>query len=71
MAIGAKPPTTKPVAFRVERVGNGYEIRKDGQLVGEDSSRREANQAALELAAAARADGEDAVHYPCLADGCI
>ncbi len=65
--IPAGPPT-KPIEYRVDKASDGYEIRKDGELIGFDTRRQDANGAAASLEAYDRQHGREAVHYPCFED---
>jgi hypothetical protein len=61
-------PPVRPTEYRVDRAADGYEIRRDGQLIGFDTRRQDANGTAASLAADDQQNGREAVHYPCLED---
>ena len=68
LGIGMSFAPTKPIEYRVEKVADGYEIRKDGELIGFDPRRIDANGTALSLEQADRLAGREATHYPCFED---
>lgn len=59
------PGLPQSTAFHVVKGASGYEIRRDGVLVGEDCDRHSANKAAQELADQARFVGCEIAVYPC------
>lgn len=68
LGIGVSFAPTKPTEYRVAKVADGYEIRKDGELIGFDTRRIDANGTALSLEQADRLAGREATHYPCFED---